>query len=173
MQALTGTWKLLLSTDVQTQSVLRAVSMIPFVSLGEVVQRIDTRKREVETRVTLDSPTKIDVSMRGTFRLKSTKRALTEHHTCVIDCAETPQLFPGMQVPQTVTVGDEHDIDISIVQGTVDMIQSTVHDAIQLATPQEIQVGNKSSIWLNTVVRDNVRICRGADSEILVFQRCQ
>lgn len=174
MQALSGEWKLLLTTDVQTQSVVRAISMLPFVSLGDIVQRIDIQQKEVETRVTLSAPIHIDVRTLGTFRLKSSKRAKsTVQHARVISYVETPQLFAGLLVPQSVTVGDTHEIDLSPFLSTANMLQTTVFEAIHFATRHEMQVDNSNStVWLNTVVRDGVRICRGINSEILVFQRC-
>lgn len=175
MQALSGRWKLLISGDVQTRAAVRTIGMVPFVSLGDIFQRIDTQQKEVETTVSICSPINIDVSTLGSFRLKSAKRAhVTVKHARVVSFVETPPLFAGLDVLQTVTVGDTHEIDLQSVRSTASMVQTAVTGAIHAATHHDMHVGNSSStVWLNTVIRDNIRICRGVDSEIVVFQRCR
>lgn len=169
-----GRWKLLISGDAQTRAVVRTIGMVPFVALGDIVQRIDTQQKEVETTVSICSPINVDVSTLGTFTLKSAKRAqIKVKHARLISFVETPHLFADLQVPQSVTIGDTHEIDLQSVHSTANMVKTAVLDAIHAATRHEMELGSSdSTVWLNTVIRDNVRICRGVDSEILVFQRC-
>jgi hypothetical protein len=172
VQVLDGAWRLVLTSDLRTQSVIRAVSMLPLVSVGDIVQVINTGKEVVETRVSLAVPLRVDLSTVGTFKSKSARLTKSKlNKASMRNFVQAPELFPTMQVPAYVKVGNEK-LDLTSIQGLTDGMQRMIQQALNFITQPEVEIEEgDAATWLNTVVRKDLRIVRGAGADIVVFVR--
>jgi hypothetical protein len=160
----------LLSNDIHTQAVMRAICALPFISLGEIFQEIDTQRKGVITHVNVAATIKIRLSTVGKFQMKSARQTDAKRYARFKSYGETPPPFAA-QVPESVTV-EGTEIDLSATNGPTNMIQDAVLDVMRRITQHILQLGAaEETMCLNTVLHDHIRVCR-VNSGILVFQRC-
>lgn len=110
---LDGDWKLVYTSNSELLAIL-ALSKLPFVTIGDITQRIDTAFNTVENKAQISVPlSRTAVSTTASFEVRSPKRLQVRFERGSI---QTPQLLADIEVPYSVNVLGQ-TVDLSQVRG--------------------------------------------------------
>jgi hypothetical protein len=115
MAMLDGNWKLVYTSNSELLAIL-ALSKLPFVSIGDITQRVDTLTNTVENRAALSVPlSRTSLSTTASFEVRSPKRLQVRFERGSI---ATPELLADLEVPESVDVLGQ-TVDLSQLRGVL------------------------------------------------------
>lgn len=110
---LDGDWKLVYTSNSELLAIL-ALSKLPFVTIGDITQHVDSGSNTVENKVQISVPlSRTAFSTRASFEVRSPKRLQVRFEKGVV---QTPQLLSDIEVPNSLSVMGQN-IDLSQVRG--------------------------------------------------------
>ncbi|MEW5302029.1 MAG: hypothetical protein WDW36_004841 [Sanguina aurantia] len=178
LEDLNGTWTLYFSSDAPTLAIL-ALGKLPFVTIGDMTQRIDSQMQTIENKVCLMGPlARTSVSTCSSFDMRTAKRMQLQLQTGVF---ETPELVSdSLELPSSISILGQ-TLDTSQLQQTLrpltEQIKGLLVQASGMArqTPDlqvPMAVGGQGGSWLiHTYVSDGLRITRGDGGSVFVFTK--
>lgn len=115
MALLDGDWKLVYTSNSELLAIL-ALSKLPFVTIGDITQRVDTITATVENRAALSVPlSRTSLSATASFEVRSPKRLQIAFERGSI---ATPELLSDLEVPESVDVLGQ-TVDLSQLRGVL------------------------------------------------------
>lgn len=179
ISALNGDWKLLYTSNSELLAIL-ALSKLPFVTIGDITQRVDAATSSVENKVQVSVPlSSTALSTTASFEVRSPKRIAVRFERGAI---ATPQLLSDIQIPESVSVLGQ-TVDLSAVRGLlqpvgdglaglIGQVGSLLAQQPDLSFPLPGASGQRSETWLLTTYLDeDTRITRGDGGSVFILVR--
>jgi len=173
---LDGTWHLAYTSNSGLIGIL-ALDRLPLVTVGDVVQRIDTRSGTVENQVGITVPLqRTALSAKSVFEVCSPKRL---HLKLEEGKIQTPELINDLDLPDTLAVLGQ-SVDLTQLKQALapfknnldslfEQVNSVAAQGPQLAFP--IRSEGAQTWQLNTFLDGDMRISRGDGGSIFVYCR--
>eukprot|EP00271_Cylindrocystis_brebissonii_P014142 TRINITY_DN35396_c0_g1_i1.p1 TRINITY_DN35396_c0_g1~~TRINITY_DN35396_c0_g1_i1.p1 ORF type:complete len:345 (-),score=58.69 TRINITY_DN35396_c0_g1_i1:600-1634(-) len=167
---LTGRW-ILAYTSYSELYPLLAASNLPFVSVGEIIQTINTNAGVLTNQVTFRGPVSSSlITTEASFEVRSPKRLQVKFEEGVID---SPEMSDNIVVPRSVAVGGQ-TIDLAPVGFLLEPLAQLAASIIRIVSGQPplkfpIQGKNAQSWLLTTYLDADLRISRGDGGGIFVL----
>lgn len=171
---LDGQWKLVYTSNSELFGLL-ALSRLPFVSIGDITQKIEGSTLTVENEVQLTVPfSRTSFSTTASFEVRSPKRLQVRFERGTV---ATPELLQDVELPSSVSVLGQ-PIDLTSLKDALAPAQSAAQDAIQqlarlVSQQPDLQFpisGDKAQAWLiNTYLDEDTRISRGDGGSVFVL----
>uniref|UniRef100_A0A383VLT1 Plastid lipid-associated protein/fibrillin conserved domain-containing protein n=1 Tax=Tetradesmus obliquus TaxID=3088 RepID=A0A383VLT1_TETOB len=176
MALLDGDWKLVYTSNSELLAIL-ALSKLPFVTIGDITQRVDTITATVENRAALSVPlSRTSLSATASFEVRSPKRLQIAFERGSI---ATPELLSDLEVPESVDVLGQ-TVDLSQLRGVLQpfsqglsSILKQVGGIVSQAPDLSFPISNDSaSTWLLTTYLDeDTRITRGDGGSVFILTK--
>ncbi|WIA32162.1 hypothetical protein OEZ86_003011 [Tetradesmus obliquus] len=176
MALLDGDWKLVYTSNSELLAIL-ALSKLPFVTIGDITQRVDTITATVENRAALSVPlSRTSLSATASFEVRSPKRLQIAFERGSI---ATPELLSDLEVPESVDVLGQ-TVDLSQLRGVLQpfsqglsSILKQVGGIVSQAPDLSFPITNDSaSTWLLTTYLDeDTRITRGDGGSVFILTK--
>lgn len=126
LSKLDGDWKLVYTSNSELLAIL-ALSKLPFVTIGDITQRIDTAFNTVENKAQISVPlSSTSVSTTASFEVRSPKRLQVKFERGSI---QTPQLMADVEVPDSVNVLGQV-VDLSQLRGLLQPVSQGLNGII-------------------------------------------
>jgi len=173
MSMLDGNWKLVYTSNSELLAIL-ALSKLPFVTIGDITQNVDTVTSAVENKVQISVPlSRTAVSTKASFEVRSPKRLQVRFEQGVI---KTPELLSDIEIPDSISVMGQ-SLDLSQVKGVLQPVSqglsgiiSQVGNLISQTPDLSFPIGDQSQTWLLTTYLDeDTRITRGDGGSIFIL----
>lgn len=176
IEQLDGEWRLVYTSNSALLAVL-ALGKLPLVTVGDMVQRIDSASMTVENKVTLSGPlSKTELSTTAAYEVRSPKRLQLKLSNGKVS---TPELTGDLDLPSSVTVLGQF-IDLSQLKdavapfkdqasGLIAQLNSLVGQVPELNVP--IQSDDAQTWQLTTYVDGDLRISRGDRGATFIYSR--
>lgn len=171
---LDGDWKLVYTSNSELIALL-ALSRLPFVTLGDITQRIDSASSTVENKVQLTVPlSRTSFSTTASFEARSPKRLQISFEKGVI---QTPQLLDNVDIPESVSILGQ-PIDLSQVKQVLQPVNQGLNNLISevgklVSQSPDLQFpiqSDQAQTWLLTTYLDeDTRIARGDGGSVFVL----
>jgi hypothetical protein len=168
LSALNGDWKLVYTSNSELLAIL-ALSKLPFVTIGDITQRVDAATSSVENRAQISVPlSRTEISTTASFEVRSPKRLAIKFERGAVS---TPQLLSDIEIPETVSVLGQ-TVDLTAVRGLLQPVGDSLAGVIKavggflsqqpdLSFPIPAAGGGRSETWLLTTYLDeDTRITR-------------
>lgn len=177
LEKLTGTWKLAYTSNSELVALL-ALSKLPLITVGDILQVVDGVQMTVENRVQLTAPfSRTSVAATASFDIRSPKLLQVDFKEGQV---ATPELLSDFELPSQMDVlGQTVDLDplkrlLMPLEGparsAIATVGSTLSNAPDLKFP--IRSPAPSSTWLlNTYLDDSLRVSRGDGGSIFVLYK--
>ncbi|KAF6253398.1 astaxanthin vesicles associated protein [Scenedesmus sp. NREL 46B-D3] len=176
MALLDGTWKLVYTSNSELLAIL-ALSKLPFVSIGDITQRVDTLTNTVENRAALSVPlSRTSLSTTASFEVRSPKRLQVSFERGSI---ATPELLADLEVPesvdvlgQTVDLGQLRGVLQPFSQGLSSILKQVggiISQSPDLSFP--ISTDNAQTWLLTTYLDEDTRITRGDGGSVFILTK--
>lgn len=175
LEKLTGTWKLAYTSNSELVALL-ALSKLPLITVGDILQVVDGAQMTVENRVQFTAPfSRTSVAATASFDIRSPKLLQVDFKEGQI---ATPELLSDFELPSQIDVlGQTVDLDplkrlLMPLEGPARSAIATVGTTLSRAPDLKfpIQSPAPSSTWLlNTYLDDNLRVSRGDGGSIFVL----
>lgn len=175
LDQLTGSWKLVYTSNSELLAVL-ALSRLPFVTIGDVTQKIDGKTNTVENRVQISVPlSRTSFSTTASFEVRSPKRLALRVEKGSI---HTPELLSQIDLPSNITVMGQ-TVDLTQlksalepvsngVKGILDQVGNFIAQQPDLNIP--ISGDQQPQTWLLTTYLDaDTRITRGDGGSVFIL----
>ena len=185
LSALSGDWKLVYTSNSELLAVL-ALGKLPFVTVGDITQRVDAAAGTVENRVQLSAPlSRTALSTTAAFEVRSPKRIALRFERGAI---ATPELLSDIEVPETLSVLGQ-TVDLAPLRGVLQPAGAALSgllgavDGVVRQLPPDVSFplpgarsggggGGAGSTWLlTTYLDDDLRITRGDGGSVFVLTR--
>jgi len=173
-EMLAGNWKLVYTSNSELMALL-ALSRLPFVTIGDITQRIEPATMTVENKVAISVPlTRTAFSTSASFEVRSPKRLQVRFEKGTI---ATPQLLSEVELPSSLTVMGQA-LDLSQVKaaltpvndgfkGLLDRVSDVISQAPALQFPLQ---PDSAQTWLLTTFLDaDTRITRGDGGSVFIL----
>ncbi|KAF8071169.1 YPTC6 [Scenedesmus sp. PABB004] len=174
MALLDGSWKLVYTSNSELLAIL-ALGRLPFVSVGDITQRIDSASASFENAVSLAAPlSRTTVSTTASFEVRSPKRLQVRFEQGRI---ASPELIADVEVPESVSVLGQ-SLDLSTVRGLLQPVSQGLSGIISqvgslLAQSPGLSfpiASDAASTWLLTTYLDaDTRVSRGDGGSVFVL----
>jgi len=176
LEALNGNWKLVYTSNSELIAVL-AMSKLPFVTIGDVTQKVDNNTLTVENKVQLTVPfTRTSFSTTASFEVRSPKRLQLKLEKGGI---QTPELLGDIELPSTLSVLGQA-IDLTQLNSALKPINERVKGLLGqvnnlISQTPELMFNipsDQAQTWqLNTYVDADTRITRGDGGSVFIYVR--
>jgi len=175
LESLTGSWKLVYTSNSELLAVL-ALSRLPFVTIGDITQKIDGITNTVENKVAITVPlSRTAFSTTASFEVRSPKRLQLRVEKGSI---HTPELLSQIDLPANVTVLGQ-SIDLSQLKSALEPVSAGVKGILDqvggfIAQQPDIQIPingeQQPQTWLlTTYLDDDTRITRGDGGSVFIL----
>eukprot|EP00877_Chromochloris_zofingiensis_P007407 jgi/Chrzof1/291/Cz01g10040.t1 len=171
---LDGDWKLVYTSNSELLAIL-ALSKLPFVTIGDITQHVDSGSNTVENKVQISVPlSRTAFSTRASFEVRSPKRLQVRFEKGVV---QTPQLLSDIEVPNSLSVMGQN-IDLSQVRGLlqpaaeglsgiISQVGNLISQTPNLSFP--ISTDNAQTWLLTTYLDEDTRITRGDGGSVFIL----
>eukprot|EP00879_Flechtneria_rotunda_P003494 GHRR01003724.1.p1 GENE.GHRR01003724.1~~GHRR01003724.1.p1 ORF type:complete len:318 (+),score=88.65 GHRR01003724.1:83-1036(+) len=176
MRMLDGTWKLVYTSNSELLAIL-ALSRLPFVSIGDITQRIETVFNTVENKVSISVPlSRTSFSTTASFEVRTPKRLQVRFEKGVI---QTPELLADLNVPESVNLLGQQ-VDLSPLQGVLQPVSQGLNGVISqvgsiLSNSSDLSFPistDSAQTWLLTTYQDeDTRITRGDGGSVFILTK--
>ncbi|KAK9908266.1 hypothetical protein WJX75_005120 [Coccomyxa subellipsoidea] len=173
-KVLDGQWKLVYTSNSELFGLL-ALSRLPFVSIGDITQKIEASTFTVENKVQLTVPfSRTSFSTTASFEVRSPKRLQVRFERGTV---ATPELLQDVELPSSVSVLGQ-PVDLTSLKEALMPAQNAAQDAIQQLARLVSQqpdlnfpiTSDKAQAWLiNTYLDEDTRITRGDGGSVFVL----
>eukprot|EP00210_Caulerpa_lentillifera_P007375 g7048.t2 len=169
VELLTGNWKLVYTSNSELIALL-ALSRIPFVTVGDITQKIDGKTAENQIQISVPF-SRTSFSTVASLEVRSPTRLQVKFEEGII---RTPELLEDINIPSSISVMGQ-DLDVS---AQLKPIESSVKDAVaQIGTfisrQPDLKIpisGQRAQTWLLTTFLDeDTRIMRGDKGSVYVL----
>lgn len=174
VELLTGSWKLVYTSNSELIAAL-ALSRLPFVTIGDITQKIDGPALTAENRVQISVPfSRTAFSTTASLEVRSPSRLQVKFEQGII---HTPELLEDIDIPSTISVMGQ-TIDVSNVAAALKPLQSSVRDVVAqlgslISQQPDLKIpiaGERTQTWLLTTFLDkDTRIMRGDRGSVYVL----
>ncbi|KIZ02337.1 hypothetical protein MNEG_5623 [Monoraphidium neglectum] len=177
LSALNGEWKLVYTSNSELLAIL-ALSKLPFVTIGDITQRVDVLNNTVENKAQISVPlSRTAVSTTASFEVRSPKRLAIRFERGAI---ATPQLLSDLSIPDSISVLGQ-SVDLTAVRGLLQPVESGLSGLISsvgslisqqpdLSFPLPGAAGERGETWLlTTYLDDDTRITRGDGGSVFIL----
>lgn len=175
LEQMEGDWKLLYTSNSDVVN-LMALNRLPFVTVGDITQRIDRESLTVENKVSISVPfSQTAVKSIASFEVRSPRRLQLKLEKGAI---QTPELLADFELPRSVTVLGQA-VDLSLLQAAVDPVKGIlggvfgqVNNLMTQAPELAVKVSGTpiSQSWqLNTYIDSDTRISRGDSGSVFIY----
>lgn len=135
---LDGTWKLVYTSNSELLAIL-TLSKLPFVTIGDITQRVDTAFNTVENKAQISVPlSRTAVRTTASFEIRSPKRLQVRFEKGVI---QTPQLLADIEIPESVYVLGQ-TVDLNPVRSLLQPFSQVARGIIS-----QVSSVSRSSPW--------------------------
>jgi hypothetical protein len=140
MAMLDGDWKLVYTSNSELLAIL-ALSKLPFVTIGDITQRVDTLTNTVENRAALSVPlSRTSLSTTASFEVRSPKRLQVRFERGSI---ATPELLSDLEVPESVDVLGQ-TVDLSQLRGVLQPFSQGLSSILK-----QVRTGPARDVFVN------------------------
>lgn len=172
--ALDGQWKLVYTSNSELVALL-ALNRLPFISVGDITQTIDSTTLTAVNTVALTGPfSRTSVSTSASFEIRSPKRLQVKFEKGII---ATPKLLQDVELPSSISVLGQ-PVDVSALkaalrpvegfaQGAVRRVATFVSQQPDLQFP--LPAGSAQTWLINTYLDVDLRISRGDAGSVFVL----
>ncbi|KAK9811718.1 hypothetical protein WJX72_008942 [[Myrmecia] bisecta] len=173
-EKLNGRWKLVYTANSELMALL-ALSKLPFVTVGDITQRIDSATLTVENKVALSVPfSRTSFSTNASFEVRSPKRLQVKFEQGVV---ETPELLQDIEFPASISILGQ-SIDLTNLRDALSPVNEQVKSAVSqlsgfisqqpdLSFPISVQ---QAQTWLiNTYLDEDTRVSRGDGGSVFIM----
>lgn len=175
LELLNGEWKLVYTSNSELMALL-ALSKLPFVTIGDITQKVDTFSNTVQNKVQLSVPlSRTSFSTSASFEVRSPKRLQIRFERGAI---QTPQLLSDIELPSQLSVLGQN-LDLTElkqalqplsqgVKGFIDQVGTLISQQPDLSFP--VPQSDSAQTWLLTTYLDSdTRITRGDGGSVFVL----
>lgn len=169
IELLTGNWKLVYTSNSELIALL-ALSRIPFVTIGDIVQKIDGQTAENQIQISVPF-SRTSFSTVASLEVRSPTRLQVKFEEGIV---RTPELLEDIDIPSSVSVMGQ-TVDVS---AALKPIESSVKDAVAqigsfISQQPDLKIpisGERAQTWLlTTFLDDDTRIMRGDKGSVYVL----
>lgn len=176
LEKLSGEWKLVYTSNSELMAIL-ALSKLPFITVGDIMQVIDGAAQTVENRVQLSAPfSRTSLSATASFEVRSPKLLQIQFQEGQL---ATPQLLADFELPTSADVMGQQ-VDLTAVRDALRPLDGPVRSLITqvgelLSSVPDLKVpiqgsARGTSTWLlTTFLDDDLRIARGDGGSVFVM----
>lgn len=173
-ERLDGSWKLVYTSNSELIALL-ALSRLPFVTIGDITQKVDTATMSVENKVQVSVPlSRTAFSTTASFEVRSPKRLQVKFERGTI---QTPQLLSDIEVPESISVmGQAVDLTqlkaalqpfSERLRGLITQVSGLISQTPDLNFPLQ---PDRANTWLlTTYLDDDTRITRGDGGSVFIL----
>lgn len=175
LEKLSGTWKLAYTSNSELVALL-ALSRLPLVDVGDILQIVNATAMTVENRVKLTAPfSRTSLSATALFDVRSPKLLQVEFQEGQV---AMPELLADFEFPDNIDLMGQY-VDLNPVKSVLKPLEGPLKTAVTtvgglLSNAPDLKFPIRSpapsSTWLlNTYLDDDLRVSRGDGGSVFVL----